>query len=479
MGGIRAPKPPRPVILVVCHTLSGHLQPLIRIAQGLRTRGWDVAFLGPTAHRQRIASSGAEFFALQGVADINDQEYYQNASQDYKTLPWAARGKSDIMTQCVAPLPEQWENFKAVLAALHERDPARKVLVVAEAFFFGIMPLKLGASLPAGVRRPKSVCVSITVPAIRGADLPPFGYALPFDPSEAGRARNQALWARWTKSTANMSELLDEALLAAGARAGLAEPMLGGANYRCHDAIYQVGVSGFEYPRSDWPQGFKFVGLVQGTPKGTVLPDPAFDWWNELKANSALAADNPQRKKVVVVAQGTVEVDPQDLIVPTIRAFDGREEDVIVVAILGWKDATLTAADFATASGRVPVNARIADYLNYDAVLEHADVWVHNAGFGAVNHGIAHGVPMVVAGEGMDKPENARRVAWAGIGVALETAKPTWLQVRDAIETVLGGDTFKQRIEVLRKQSEELNPFDIISEDLMKMAGSDYSRRHS
>ncbi|KAK8050176.1 hypothetical protein PG994_011906 [Apiospora phragmitis] len=462
MGDDPAPKPQRPVILVVCHTLSGHLQPLIRVANGLSSRGWDVAFLGPTAHRKRIESAGAEFFALQGVADLNDQEYYANPSYlppGYKALPWTKRGKIDLQLQCLETLPTQWENFKSTLAALHERWPSRRVLVVAEAFFLGIMPMKFGAPLPAGVPVPKSVCVSITVPAIKSIDLPPFAYAAPFDhPLE-----------KWTKSAADLTALLDKQLLASGASRGTGEPILAGANYRCHDAIYQVGVPGFEYPRSDWPEGFKFVGLVQGTPKGTVLPDPHFDWWKELKANSALAAEDPKRKKVLVVAQGTVEVNPHDLIIPTIRAFADREADVVVVAILGWKDATLT--EF-MAGGVVPGNARVADYLNYDAVLEHADAWVHNAGFGAVNHGIAHAVPMVVAGEGMDKTENARRVAWSGIGVDLATAKPSVEQVRDAVDPVLRDGQFRRRIEVLRKQSEELNPFDILSEDLIRIAGT-------
>ncbi|KAK7950928.1 uncharacterized protein PG986_006656 [Apiospora aurea] len=438
MGDDPAPKPQRPVILMVCHTLSGHLQPLIRIAHGLSSRGWDVAFLGPTAHRKRIEAAGAEFFALRG----------RRRSQR------PGRGKIDLRLQCLDTLPTQWENLKSTLAALHERDPGRQVLVVAEAFFLGILPLKYGAPLPPGVPAPlKTVCVSITVPAIQSADLPPFAYAAPFDQSEAGRARNQALWAKWTESAAD---------------GGRGEPILAGANYRCHEAIYQVGVPGLEYPRSDWPEGFKFVGLVQGTPKGTVLPDPPFAWWSELKANSALAADDPGRKKVLVVAQGTVEVNPHDLIIPTIRAFAERN-DVVVVAILGWKDATL--AEFMPDG--VPGNARIADYLNYDAVLDRADVWIHNAGFGAVNHGIAHGVPMVVAGEGMDKTENARRVGWSGIGVDVATAKPSVEQVRAAVESILRVDnSFKERIEVLRRQSEGLNPFDIISEDLMKMAGT-------
>ncbi|KAK8088451.1 hypothetical protein PG997_003412 [Apiospora hydei] len=404
MGDNAATKPQRPVILVVCHTLSGHLQPLIRIAHGLSSRKWD-----------RIEAAGVEFFALQGVADLNDQEYYANPDHlapGYKTLPWTKRGKIDLRLQCLDTLPTQWENFKSTLAALHERDPGRQVLVVAEAFFLGILPLKYGAPLPSGVPAPlKTVCVSITVPAIQSVDLPPFAYAAPFDQSDAGRARNRALWDKWTESAAELTRLLDQQLLASG-----------------------VGVPGFEYPRSDWPEGFKFVGLVQGTPKGTVLPDPHFEWWSELKANSVLDADDPRRKKVLVVAQGTVEVSPHDLIIPTIRAFAERNKDVLVVAILGWKDATL--AEFMP-DGVVPGNARIADYLNYDAVLEHADVWIHNAGFGAVNHGIAHGVPMVVAGEGMDKTENARRVGWSGIGVDLATAKPSVERVREAVESII------------------------------------------
>lgn len=471
MGDDPAPKPQRPVVLVVCHTLSGHLQPLIRIASGLRSRAWDIAFLGPTAHRQRIEAAGAEFFALQGVADMHDQAYYADPDRlapGYKSLPWTQRGKIDLRLQCLETLPTQWENFKSALATLHERG--RRVMVVAEAFFLGIMPLKHGAPLPSGVPVPRTVCVSITVPAIKSIDLPPFAYASSFDQSGAGHARNQALWEKWTRSAADLTALLDKQLLASGASRGMGEPILAGANYRCHDAIYQVGVPGFEYPRSDWPAGFQFVGLVQGTPKETPLPEPHFDWWDELTANSALAADDPRRKKVLVVAQGTVEVDPNDLIIPTIRAFADRDQDVVVIAILGWKDASLVG--LMPDGAVVPGNARVADYLNYDAVLEHADVWVHNAGFGAVNHGIAHGIPMVVAGEGMDKTENARRVEWSGIGVDLATARPSVEQVRDAVEFTLRDGGFHRRIEVLRRQSEVLNPFDIISEDLDRMAGT-------
>ncbi|KAH9995861.1 hypothetical protein F4779DRAFT_607282 [Xylariaceae sp. FL0662B] len=315
------------------------------------------------------------------------------------------------------------------------------------------------------VRPPEAtLCVSVTPPAIRSVDLPPLGYPFPFAPTPEGRARNAKLWdSGWARRSAHLADLLDAKLIECTARQPAAKPFLSGVNYTVHPAILQLGVPGFEYPRSDWPAGFRFAGLVQGR-SGAPAKEPAFPWWAELVANSALARDDPRRKKVVVVAQGTVETNPRDLIIPTIQAFADREADVLVVGILGWKDAKLS--DFI----ETPGNARVADYLSYDAVLEHADVWVHNAGFGAVNHGIAHGVPMVVAGEGMDKADNARRVAWSGIGVDLSCATPSVEQVREGVERVLRDEKFTRRIGELKKESEELDCFGIVHEELLRLA---------
>ncbi|KAI1855108.1 hypothetical protein JX265_012296 [Neoarthrinium moseri] len=453
----------RPIILIVCHALSGHLGPLIRIADGLHARRWQLAFLGPTAHRARIESTGAEFFPLTGDADLNDRLYYeQHALPGYDSLHWVERGKIDLKLQCLDPLVTQWENFKSALASIQHRDPGRQVIVVAEAFFLGIMPLKYGAPLPSGIAAPKTLCISVTVPAIRSIDLPPFVHPLRFDQTPVGRERNRQMWERREKSSKPLTELLDQKLIDAGATKTVGEPFLAGANYKCHAKIIQLGVPGFEYPRSDWPSGFKFAGLVQGAHQGPLAQDPPFPWWNELKTNSALQPADKARKKVILVAQGTVETNPEDLIIPTILALAGRD-DALVIAVLGWKDARLS--DFI----KVPDNARVADYLSYDAALGHADVWVHNAGFGAVNHGIAHGVPMVVAGEGMDKTENARRVAWSKIGIDLETAKPSVEQVKSGIERVLCESIFREQIRELQEQAEQIDCIGVIHQEISGM----------
>ncbi|KAI5865250.1 glycosyltransferase family 1 protein [Durotheca rogersii] len=468
----------RPFVLVVSHALTGHVEPLTRVAAALRERGWAVAFLGPTAHRRAIeaavGSGPGAFVPLRGPADLDGRAYYADppAGPGYAARHWADRVLVDIEAQVLGPLPAQWACVRDALADLHARDPARGVLLLAEAFFYGVLPLFYGAPLPDGVPPPLgSLCVSVTVPAIRSADLPPLGYPFPPDASAEGRARNERLWRRsWERKAAPLTALLDAKLREAGAARPVGETFFSGANYTCHSTILQLGVPGFEYPRSDWPPGFKFAGLVQGGSGSKPSRVPEFPWWDEIVANSA-AADPRARKKVVVVAQGTVEINPHDLIIPTMRAFADRP-DVIVIAILGWKDARLS--DFSSgdgdAAGTIPPNTRIADYLSYDAVLAHADVWVHNAGFGAVNHGIANGVPMVAAGEGMDKGENARRIAWSGIGIDLCSGKPTVEQVRDGVGCVLADARFTTRIRELKRESDELNCFDVVHEELIQLA---------
>lgn len=444
-------------ILFTCHPLTGHLTPALRIAAALRQRGWPVTFLGPTAHAARIAASGAHFLPLRGGdnVDLDDLRYYDPASPDppcpgYHALPWHRRALVDLDKNMVTPIPAQWACVKDALVHL-KNSQQQPVVIINEAGFLGTMPLYYGAPLPAGVPRPRTLCLSVTPPAIRSVDLPPFGHPLTFDATPAGRARNAACWARFAAATAPLAHKLGARLAAAGATSPWSplEPVLAGANYTVHEAILQVGVPGFEYPRGDWPPHFRFLGfLPEADPPPGGYPNIP-PWWDDVVA---AAGKKTTAKHVVVVAQGTVETDPSDLILPTIEAMRGRD-DVLVVAILGRKGATLPA------SFPLPANARVTDYLHYDAVLPHAGVWVHNGGYGAVTHGVAHGVPMVVAGEGQDKPENIRRVNYSGIGVGLATPKPGADEVRKGLEDVLGNDKYRTKVLHLKKETEELDCF--------------------
>ena len=73
----------------------------------------------------------------------------------------------------------------------------------------------------------------------------------------------------------------------------------------------------------------------------------------------------------------------------------------------------------------MPANARVGGFLPYAELLPRTDVVVTNGGWGGVLAALGHGIPLVVAGGDLDKPEVAASVAWAGAGMNLKTGTPT------------------------------------------------------
>ncbi|WDK13039.1 UDP-glucuronosyl UDP-glucosyltransferase [Colletotrichum graminicola] len=154
------------------------------------------------------------------------------------------------------------------------------------------------------------------------------------------------------------------------------------------------------------------------------FPYPA--WWSDITAGT---------KKIVGVTQGTVAMEYTDLIIPTLQGLAHRD-DILVVAILGAKGATLPQ-EFA-----VPVNARVIDYIPYDALRKHAD------------------------------PEVAMRGQWAGVAYNLRTGSPTPQQVADGVEEILVNDRYKKRVMEVKKESDELKIMDIVKEHIWEYAES-------
>ncbi|KAK0657802.1 hypothetical protein B0T16DRAFT_402568 [Cercophora newfieldiana] len=493
-----------PALLFLSHPLTGHLTPTLRVAASLCNSGFPTFFLGPTVHKARIIAAagapvptltfiaagrnsgerheqgvGAEqgvdvderkdnrkekgitFLPLLDSANLDDLTYYSPDSPDpptpdYFSLPWQQRGLIDLEKTWIDTIPDEWRSVVAAFREVHEREPGREVIVVCEALFFGIMPMFYGAALPAGMKSTRTIALSVTVPFIRSADVPAFFVGGEEEEDDKKRGRKT-----WERCTRGLKEKMEEKLRVAGAvlKGGMEGALLSGQNYTCHDVILQLGAPGWFYPRGDWPENFRFVGVLPPAeePSSGWANLPA--WWDEVRSAKQ------KGKKVVVVAQGTVEVDPNDLILPTLKAMAGRVEDLLVVAILGRKGATLPR------DSSSPTNARVTDYLHYDAVLPYASAWVHNGGYGAVQHGIAHGVPMVVAGEGMDKVENAKRIERCGVGLNLGPPGPSVEDVKKAIDMVLDDERYQHVAVSLRSQSTELDCFGAVRDEVLKLAG--------
>ena len=186
-------------------------------------------------------------------------------------------------------------------------------------------------------------------------------------------------------------------------------------------------------------------------------------WWDGFVANAALPRDDPARKRVILVTQGTVQTDLTELVAPTLRAA-AELPDYIFVAILCRKGATLPDGT------DVPANARVVDYLRYGAVLPYVDVWVQNAGYGAVMQAIAAGIPVVAAGEGQDKAENGRRIAWSGIGVDLATERPSPEQVKKGVLDVLTEARYRDKVLAMQKEAAGFSLADLVDSEVRNLA---------
>ena len=178
------------------------------------------------------------------------------------------------------------------------------------------------------------------------------------------------------------------------------------------------------------------------------MPFEEPDWWPELGGG----------RPVVHVTQGTLDnADPRRLLLLTTSAL--AREDVLVVATTGGPDPEPLRAG-------LPPNVRFARFVPHDRLLPHTDVMVTNGGYGGVQQALAHGVPLVVAGDSEDKPEVAARVHWSGAGIDLHTGRPSRAMVARAVRRVLTRPAYRRRAAALQAEIAASDPLGSISRAL-------------
>jgi len=139
----------------------------------------------------------------------------------------------------------------------------------------------------------------------------------------------------------------------------------------------------------------------------------------------------------------------------------------------------------------VPENARVADFLPYDEILEFTDCFVSNGGYGAIQHGLGHGVPQIVAGVDADKAENCARLGyvfvtnfslsvklcamlsltlwmyrWSGVGLNLRTDKPSADMIEKSVTQVLLDEKYKKRAKEIQAEMSTYDPIGVILESI-------------
>jgi UDP:flavonoid glycosyltransferase YjiC (YdhE family) len=397
-------------VFVCASSLHGHVTPMLEIATHLHAAGHTVRMTTGSRFRDRVEAAGVEFIPLTGAADIDDTDL-DRAFPDRARATGIAKVKFDVSHLFIGAMRTQW----AILSAELERRPADVVLY--ETAFIGVGPL-LAGSAP----RPPVIGCGVIPLTLSSPHVPPFGPALRYAAGPVGRLRNRALGTVISKVVMARQQSEAQAAIAdcvPGAR--LTGYFMDGLRHA--DTFLVLSVPSLDYPRPDLPPHIDYIGPVLPRSAGPAdLPD----WWAELDGT----------RPVVLVTQGTLDVmDLDRLLGPALRGLS--DEDVLVVAATGGPPVERL--------GPLPQNARAATFLPFDLLMPKVSAMVTNGGFGGVHFALAHGVPLVVAGDTEDKPEIAARVHWSGAGTDLRTGTPTPDRVRSAVRTVLSEHSYRER----------------------------------
>ncbi len=389
-------------ILFGCVPIHGHVSPLLALAAGFTERGDSVRFLTGSRFAAAVAATGAQHVALSGRADFDDRDVEKSFPERRGLSPIKAIAY-DIEHVFVAPAEQQYLALQELIGA--ERPD---VVIVDPTFAAGSLLVRR----PRPERPPLVVAGVIPLP-MGSRDVAPFGLGIAPLPGLLGPVRNRLL------------DLFTSATVLRRPNAvgrDIHQRLLGSAGpgpimnwIRSADAVVQLSVASFEYPRSDAPAALTFVGPVATSAAAQyALPD----WWSDLD----------DLRPIVHVTQGTIaNSDLGELIRPTIEAFGGSSTQV-VAATGGAPVADL---------GPLPSNAYAADFLPYAELLPRTDVFLTNGGYGGAQFALRYGVPIVVAPGQEDKTEVAARIAWSGVGINLRTEHPSPDRIRQAVERVL------------------------------------------
>lgn len=116
------------------------------------------------------------------------------------------------------------------------------------------------------------------------------------------------------------------------------------------------GVPEFEFPRSDLRPNVHYFGAIKSKKNKNTPRADLPEWWGDVATAKAAG------KSIVAVSQGTVGLNLNDLLLPTLEALKDRD-DVLVIA------TTVAVEVDEVPNLVVPDNARVAKFVPYDLLL--------------------------------------------------------------------------------------------------------------
>jgi UDP:flavonoid glycosyltransferase YjiC (YdhE family) len=170
----------------------------------------------------------------------------------------------------------------------------------------------------------------------------------------------------------------------------------------------------------------------------------------------------PGNEPLVLIAPSTSQDPEHDMLRATLEAL--ADEPVRVLGTTNRREPSKPI--------EVPPNARLVDWVSYSRTMPLCDAVVCHGGHGTVVRALSHCVPVLACPAAGDMAENAARIAWAGVGVALPRRLASARGVRAAVRRLLGDERYARRAREIAAWAGSHDGSAIAADEVERFAGS-------
>jgi MGT family glycosyltransferase len=388
---------------------EGHVFPMMSIAAALRDRGDEVAFYTAEERREVVEREGFTMFPFERV---DDSSWLRVASLERKVGGRRTSlrvGYEAARNWIVETIPQQVEDLDEI------RRTWRPDVVVSDFNMWGpIVILREAAPVPVVAW---STLMGTQLP---GPDAPTWGFG--FGPPRTAVARLRARM---------LARLVDLAATGVRRRVDHFRALHGlppmGCSVRAftgQSSLYLVGsLPELDYNRRDLPSTVHYVGACVWHPRA-------------LGAEAAALVEIPTDLPWVHVTEGTSHHQDPFLLRSAVEGLAGQPVRAILTTGQSRNPEELGL-------GTLPPNVHLTRWVSHTELLPRCAVVVTTGGANTILASLAAGVPLVVVPTTWDKPENATRVAAAGVGVRLKAERCTPERLQAAVKQVLAKPEYR------------------------------------
>jgi len=413
-------------ILFATMPLDGHFNPLTGVAMHLKAAGHDVRWYAGPSYAAKLARLGIPHFPFRRATEINQDNIGKLFPERAKL-----RGPALIRFEGKQVFVSNTENFFEDVREIDASFPFDALFCDAAFWAIKLIKEKLG----------KRVCAFGVSPSMESSkDVPPNFAGLKPAKTALGRLIHQGMRALMERMVMSEIKAIYNGMLAAHGLTPI-EGSIFDVSYRSPDVLFQSGVPGFAYPRRETNPKVKFVGAL--------LP---------YKAAIATAFSQPEKldryKLVILISQGTVEKDPSKLIVPALEAL--KDTGALLIVTTGYGKTEELRRSYPQD------NIIIEDFVDFDFILDHTDLFICNGGYGSILLSLSKGVPLLAAGIREGKNDINAHVDYFGVGIDLRTERPRPGDIRRAAERLLSDPRWRQNVARLRDELSRYHPNELI-----------------